>query len=426
MRYGRPTRRTFLKGGLALGTGVAFVGPWRWAHAQAKKPILIGLTCDATGTFADSGQADRRGMILAIEEFNVKGGVLGRPIEHKWEDTATDASVAVRVAQRMIERDRIDFMIGALSSGVAAPLSELAQRHGIIYCNSNSSSDTVTNEKCQRTNFVFDANNYMFATALGPLVAKSLGKRWFMLTHDYVWGKSATAATRDAMKKVGAEEVGELLIPQGTRDFSAQLLRIRSAKPQVVMANVAGIEQTALREQASEFGSDKDAHWVFPQQDFPDLFALGAKKSFGYFSTTWHYTLTEPGAQEFVQRFRKRWAGAPIEIPDNVSCNGYIAARELLRAVERAGSTKNHDVIKQLEGHIIKDNFRKYPSVIREWDHLVGQMLYLAKSKKPSEMKDKYDLIELIADLPPEQVSPPRELSKCKMQSFADTPLFGG
>jgi branched-chain amino acid transport system substrate-binding protein len=192
------------------------------------------------------------------------------------------------------------------------------------------------------------------------------------------------------------------------------------------MANVAGIEQTALREQASEFGSDKDAHWVFPQQDFPDLFALGAKKSFGYFSTTWHYTLTDPGAQEFVQRFRKRWAGAPIEIPDNVSCNGYVATRELLRAVERAGSTKNHDVIKQLEGHVIKDNFRKYPSVVREWDHLVGQMLYLAKSKKPSEMKDKYDLIELIADLPPEQVSPPREMSKCKMQSMADTPAYGG
>jgi len=61
------------------GTRVAvgFIGSWRWARAQAKKPIVIGLTCDATGTFADSGQADRRGMILAIEEQNARGGVLG-------------------------------------------------------------------------------------------------------------------------------------------------------------------------------------------------------------------------------------------------------------------------------------------------------------------------------------------------------------
>jgi len=426
MRPGTVTRRTFVKGGLAAGAGVAFVGPWRWARAQALTPMLIGLTCDATGAFADSGQADRRGMILAIEEANAKGGVLGRPVEPRWEDTATDAAVAVRVAQRMIERDRIDFMIGALSSGVAAPLSELAQRHGIVYCNSNSSSDSVTNEKCRRTSFAFDANNAMFAAALGPLVAKSLGKRWLLLTHDSAWGKSATAAARQAMKQVGAEEAGELLVPRGARDFSAQLLRIRSVKPPVVLANVAGIEQTALREQASDLGSDKDAHWVFPPQDYPDLLALGAKKAFGYFTTTWHYTLTDPGAQDFVQRFRTRWAGAPIEVPDNVSCNGYLAARELLRAVERAGTTRSHDVIKQLEGHVIQDNFRKHPSVIREWDHLVGQMLYLAKGKKPSDMKDKYDLLELIADVPPEQVSPPRDASKCKMQPLSDTPVYGG
>jgi len=420
------TRRQVLKAAAGIGAGVGFIGNWRWARAQAKKPIVIGLTCDATGTFADSGQAERRGMILAIEEFNAKGGVLGRPIEHKWEDTETDASVAVRKAQRLIERDKIDFMMGALSSGVAAPLSELAQRYGIIYFNSNSSSDTVTNEKCQRTNFAWDANNWMFAYALGPLVAKELGKKWFLLTHDYVWGKNATAVTRDVMKKVGAEEMGELFIPQGARDFSAQLLRIRSVKPQVVIANMAGIEQTALREQAAEFGAEKDAAWVFPQQDFPDMVTLGPKKSFGYFCTTWHYTLNEPGVKEFTERFQKRWASAPIPVPDNVSCNGYLAARELLRAVERAGTTKSHDVIKALEGHVIKDNFRKFPSVIREWDHLVGQMLYLARTKKESEMKGKYDMIDMMSAVPPEVASPPREISKCKMQSYAETPVYGG
>ncbi len=174
---GRPSRRQVLKGA-AFGAGVGFVGSWRLAGAQAKKPVVIGLTCDATGTFADSGPADRRGMILAIEEQNSRGGVLGRPIEHRWEDSETDASVAVRKARRLIERDKIDFMMGALSSGVAAPISELAQRYGIIYFNSNSSADTVSGEKCQRVNFVWDANNWMFANALGPLVVKNLGKKW--------------------------------------------------------------------------------------------------------------------------------------------------------------------------------------------------------------------------------------------------------
>src|SRR5438105_2427744 len=345
MRGRTLARRTFLKGGVLAGAAVAVAGSWRSARAQARPPIVVGLTCDTSGSFADSGQADRRGIVLALEECNAAGGVLGRPVEPRWEDTAGDPAVAVRVAQRMIERDRVDFLIGALSSAVAAPLSELAQRHGVVYGNTNSSSDTVANERCQRTNFVFDANNAMFAAALGPLVANHLGKRWFFLTHDHAWGKGATAAAREAMRRVGAEEVGELMIPVGTRDFGVPLLRVRGAKPHVVLANVAGVEQTTLREQAVEFESDKDAHWMFPHQDFPDLLALGPRRSFGYFITTWHHTIGESGAQDFVQRFRKRWAGAPIEVPDNVSCNGYVAARELLRAVERAGSVRNHDVI---------------------------------------------------------------------------------
>lgn len=427
MRILEPVRRrTFLKVGLAASAGAALGGPRRWAHAQARPPIVIGLTCDASGSFADSGQADRRGILLAVEELNAAGGVLGRPVEPRWQDTASDPAVAVRVAQQMIERDRVDFIVGALSSAIAAPLSELAQRHGVVYCNTNSSSDTVTGERCQRTSFAFDANNAMFAAALGPLVGQHLGKRWLFLTHDHAWGKAATAAAREAMRKVGAEEIGELVIPAGTRDFSVQLLRVRGVKPQVVVANVAGVEQTTLREQAAGFESDRDAHWLFPHQDFPDLLALGPRRSFGYFITTWHHTLGEAGAREFVHRFRRRWAGAPIEVPDNVSCNGYVATRELLRAVERAGSTKSHDVIARLEGAVIRDNFRKYPSVVREWDHLVGQMLYLARCKKVSEMKDRYDRVELVADVPPEQISPPREVSKCKLQPLTDTPIRGG
>jgi branched-chain amino acid transport system substrate-binding protein len=420
------TRRTFLTGGLAVGASTVLCGPGGRARAQAPKPLLIGLTCDGTGAFAASGQAERRGIILAIEEQNARGGLLGRPIEHAWEDTESNPDVAARKAQRLIERERIDFMIGALSSAVAARLSELAQRYGIVYFNSNCGADSLTNERCQRTSFAWDASDETFARALAPLVARSLGKRWLILTQADAWGRSVTATTRESMKSVGASEAADLSIPPGTRDFSAQLLRIRATRPQVVMANLAGGEQAALREQARDFGADRDAHWVFPPLDYPDLYALGAGRAFGYFATTWHHAVTDPGAQDFVQRFRRRWTGAPIEVPCNVSCNGYIAARELFRAIERAGTTKNHDVIKALEGHVITDNFRKYPSRIREWDHLVEQMVYLAKARRADQMKDRYDLVEPVADIEPAAIAPPRDASRCKMPSFGETAVYGG
>ena len=109
---------------------------------------------------------------------------------------------------------------------------------------------------------------------------------------------------------------------------------------------------------------------MFPQQDYPDLYALGAKKAFGYSTTTWHYTLTDPGAQDFVPSGSASAGPArPSRCPTTCPYNGYIATRELFRAIERAGTTRNHEVIKALEGHVIKDNFRKHPSTIREWDH---------------------------------------------------------
>ena len=104
------------------------------------------------------------------------------------------------------------------------------------------------------------------------------------------------------------------------------------------------------------------------------------------------------------------------------SGNSSHASSRLPNTITTVPSSCSHTVTFRFT----KDNFRKYPSVIREWDHLVGQMIYLARTKRADQMKDKYDMIEMIADISPEQASPPRSLSKCKLQSFAETPVHGG
>ena len=105
------TRRRLIEGSAmsaALAGGVAFFGPWRHnrAHAQGqKKPIKIGFTCDASGQYGDSGQDDLRGARMAVDEFNAKGGVLGRKIEWITADTETNPATGSRVAERFITRD---------------------------------------------------------------------------------------------------------------------------------------------------------------------------------------------------------------------------------------------------------------------------------------------------------------------------------
>ncbi|MGF1595002.1 MAG: ABC transporter substrate-binding protein, partial [Kiloniellaceae bacterium] len=161
MKNLRVTRRGLL-GATAAAAGIAaFNGPWRFNRvyaASTDKPVKIGITSEASGQFANSGAEDRRGMILAIDEANERGGVLGRKIEYIHIDTETIPATGSRVAERMITREDCGFLIGAIHSGVANAISQVAQKYGVIYLNTNSSSPTEAGANCHRVKFVWDGN----------------------------------------------------------------------------------------------------------------------------------------------------------------------------------------------------------------------------------------------------------------------------
>jgi branched-chain amino acid transport system substrate-binding protein len=140
------TRRSLLAAVAAGVGGATFFGPWKvnhvWAQAAQKKPLVIGLTMDASGQYGASGGEERLGAMMAIKEFNDKGGVLGRRIEALHMDTETTPATGSRVAERMITRNEAAFLIGALHSGVANAISQVAQKYGCVYFNTNSSSPT--------------------------------------------------------------------------------------------------------------------------------------------------------------------------------------------------------------------------------------------------------------------------------------------
>ena len=230
------SRRNFLKkAGLAMaGTGAVFYGPWKHNRVYASKtdkPILIGMTSDASGQFANSGASDRRGMMMAIDEFNQKGGVLGRKIEFMHIDTESNPATGSRVAERMINRNEATFLIGALSSGVANAISQVAQKYGVVYMNSNSSSPTESGKNCHRVKFVWDGNGTNFAKAAVKNAIEKIGDQWLLLTNDYVWGHNTSNSTRKLVNAFGGKIIDELFVPQGTRDFTSYLLKIQQIKP---------------------------------------------------------------------------------------------------------------------------------------------------------------------------------------------------
>ena len=427
------SRRNFLKmAGLAtVSAGATFYGPWKHNRVYASstdKPILIGMTSDASGQYANSGGSDRRGMMMAIEEFNAKGGVLGRKIEFVHLDTETNPATGSRVAERLITRNEASFLIGAVSSGVANAISQVAQKYGVIYLNSNSSSPTESGKNAHRVKFVWDGNGTNFAKAAVKNAVEKIGGKWLLLTNDYVWGHNTSKSTRKIAGAYGADIIDELLVPQGTRDFTSYLLKIQQTKPDVVAAAIGGDDSKVLRQQVAQLGMGKKPAWINNQQDWPDIHGLPLQNLFGVFGTTWYYKLDLPGVREFVEAYQKMFPETALQVPGNVFYNGYMATRELLSAIERVGSTNNIKVIKELEQLKVsaKDRMQHFDSYMGS-NHQIQQTVYMATANEEKLWKqDKNDLFKIVSWADPKTVEDTDSMAATKMESYEETPTYDG
>src|SRR6188768_2414620 len=420
-------RRSLLQA-IAAGSATTFMGPWAvnhaWAQAAAKKPLTIGLTMDASGQYGASGMEERLGAMMAIKEFNEKGGVLGRTVEALHMGTETTPATGSRIAERMITRNECAFLIGALHSGVANAISQVAQKYGCVFLNTNSSSPTEAGQNCHRTKFVWDGNGTNFAHAIVKNAIKVSGKNWVLLTNDYVWGHSTSKATRALAEANGAKIVDELMIPQNTRDFSAYLIKLQQIKPEVVAAAVGGDDIKALRQQVVQLGLQKRMAWINNQQDWPDVYGLGPEQIFGVFGTNWYWMLDLPGVKEFVANYQKVYPGMAIQVPGNVYYNGYVATRELLRCVEEAGTTANIAVIKKLEGRKMsaRDRMQTYDAWIDPATHQCQQTIYMATYNDTPKVKD--DIFKILTQSEPKDVVDADAPKACKLETYEATPTY--
>ncbi|MDM0014858.1 ABC transporter substrate-binding protein [Variovorax sp. J22P168] len=420
-------QRRRLVGGIGAGV-LGFMGPWQvhraWAQSTARKPLVIGLTTDDTGQYGASGQDEQRGIRMAIAEANVRGGLLGRRIETVHADTGGDAARAAGVARRMITEQEAAFLIGGVHSGAANAISGVAQQYGCIYFNTNSSSPTEAGKDCHRVKFVWDGNSTNFSTAVVRGAMTGFGPNWVLVTSDYLWGRNTAKGIREIVERSGGKVVEELLVPQSARDFSAQLERIRQLNPSVVATAVGGDDVKALRQQVRAARMDRAFAWINNQQDWPDVYGAGPEALFGIFCTTWYWGLRLPGVQEFVERYQQFNPDYRIRRPGNVYYNGYMATRELFRAIERTGTTNNLRLIRELETLKLtaRDRMQHFDAWMNPHTHQLQQTIYMAAyNTAPREPDDVY---RVLAQQRPEEAEDASAAQSCKLESWAATPSY--
>jgi branched-chain amino acid transport system substrate-binding protein len=322
------SRREFLLASLALPAATSL-------RAADAGPIRIGHYASLTGKDAAFGVATRKGILLAVEELNAQGGVLGRRIEYLVEDIQSKQGESVTAVKKLISRDKVVAVLGANASSNSLEAAPICQNAKIPMMAISSTNPKVT-----------EIGDYIFricfidpfqGAVLAQFAHTSLkAKRVALLTStNSPYSIGLSAVLRERFKALGGEIVAEQKFTEGDKDFRAQLTAIRTARPDVIAATGFYSEAALICRQARSLGIEVPFiggdGWEAPQ-----LVELGGPAVEGsYYSTYFSAENSATEVQSFVQRYRARWSN---ETPEAVSALGYDALRLIAAAIQRNGT----------------------------------------------------------------------------------------
>ena len=305
--------------------------------ASAQDTIKIGEYASLTGKEAAFGTSSHNGTLMAVEEANAGGGVLGRQIDLITEDDRSTSGEAATIVKKLISRDKVVGILGEVASSrslEAAPICQAYKRPMI--------SPSSTNPK------VTQIGNYIFRVCFidpfqGTVMAK-FAKDTLKL-HRVALLTSVSSAYSVGLAKYFKERFiadgGEIVIEQkfteGDKDFNAQLTAIKAADVDGIFVPGYYTEAALICRQAREleitvplFGGDG---W-----EAPELISIGGAAVEGcYYSTHYSPQVDSPVVKSFVARFGARYDGT---VPDAMAALGYDSAKVMIDAIRRAGSTE--------------------------------------------------------------------------------------
>ncbi|MDE2209492.1 MAG: ABC transporter substrate-binding protein [Betaproteobacteria bacterium] len=307
----RSSRRTVLKAGLAVGAA-QLAGPFI-ISARGEEPVKIGLDNPLTGTYAAVGKNELIGCQYAVEQINAKGGILGRHVELLVEDsTSGDSSTAVQKARKLIDRDKVNFLVGNVNSALAVAMAGVAYEKGVFMMDPGGHTDAITGTGCHWNVFRICNTTQTEANAVAGTLVKDYGKKFYYITPDYAFGHTLEAGMIKAVAALGGTRVGGALTPLGTTDFSSYLIAAEAAKPDVIIFLVQGDDQVNALKQAVQFGLEKRVHLAGAQGELEPLEGLPPEARIGTWVFEWYWN--QPGVPhvaEFVAAIKKKTGRVP-------------------------------------------------------------------------------------------------------------------
>ena len=380
-------RRQVLLGASALAA-TSIAAPY---VARAADPIKVGLLLAKTGQIAGQTEYLANGSILALEQRN--NMIMGQPAELIWLDEPTPQA-ATQNMQKLVEENKVCAVLGgSLSSNALAEQAKAAELKIPFVCD-NAAATEISGKNCNRYTFRLNTPVAVQCRMLAPY-ALNYGKKWYHITASFAFGQDILKQSRALLQAAGGTEVGVDEVPLNTADFSSFILKIRQAKPDVVVGGLSAGDLTTFLKQWNELGMKGKIPFVEIAIGDTDIWGVGAEAATGIFTKLWdvHNAANPPEEKAFAEAYLKKH-GKPAA---DKAWMGWITARSLFEAIDMAKSTDTNKIIEALENW-------KAPAAggasyqYRKFDH---QMLLrnLAVGVK-EKITDKWDYFDVKATLP--------------------------
>lgn len=407
------TRRRILQASAAGVAGLSVAGFPAILRAQSD-PIRLGHLTPLTGFLGQLGVLGQQAALMAIDEINADGGLLGRQVELITEDSVNPGTAVTKV-EKLLDRDECVALLGEISSASALAIAEASARRDRIYINTGANSDELRGKSCTRNMFHVEGCNTMYTKTIGQWqVREGLmdGAKWYFVTSDYAFGQDLRRVSHRFFGANGGEVVGDDLVPTNTSDYSPYILNIRRAQPDMVYINLAGVDQTTFLRQYREY------QLPFPVSggvmDTGQFWAAGIESLSGFWQSLWYHGIDHEGARAFDRAYRERFDTAP----ENQAWGDYVSVKILAKAIQETQSTDTADLVAYLESGAEFDILKPRAGRFRDWDHQLLQEMYVVEVKNPDEAEDQYDIFNVVEAVPGsgedlELIQPTREENAC-------------
>jgi urea transport system substrate-binding protein len=333
----------------SLEVGAVLVALACGSGGESSGPIRVGVLHSLSGTMAISEKAVVDAVLMAVDEINREGGVLGRPLEAVVVDGRSDGEVFAREAERLIVEEKVDVVFGCWTSASRRSVRPILEEHDhlLFY--------PVQYEGLERSpNVVYtgETPNQQIVPALRWSLSNG-SRRFFLVGSDYVFPHAANAIIREYLAQWRGEVVGEEYVALGSSDVEAVVKQIAEARPDVILNTINGDTNLAFYRalRAAGIGSEQIPTIGFSVAE-TELLALDPALLEGDYTVRSYFQSLESAAnQRFVRAFQSRYGSdrvtsAPLEA-------AYLGVYLWSRAAEKAGATAPSSVRAAVRGMAI-------------------------------------------------------------------------